>query len=231
MCLASQPDPVWRGWPPAGGLRGDFVHMVRIAETTPEDPFGLFAAWFKEAEEKEPNDPNAMALATVGEDGVPCLRMVLLKGYDAEGFVFYTNLESRKGRQLQDHPKAALLFHWKSLRRQIRIEGPVSPVSEAEAEAYFASRPRQSQIGAWASDQSRPLEGRFELEKRVARFAAKYAIGRVPRPPHWSGFRIAAQRIEFWQDGAFRLHDRLVYHREEGGEAGRVAWRTERLFP
>jgi len=213
--------------------------MVRIAETTPEDPLGLFAAWFKEAEGAEPNDHNAVALATVGEDGMPSLRMVLLKGYDAEGFVFYTNLESRKGVQLQSHPKAALLFHWKSLRRQIRIEGPVSAVSEAEADAYFASRPRQSQIGAWASDQSRLLEGRFELEKRVARFAAKYAIGQVPRPRHWSGFRILAQRIEFWQDGAFRLHDRLVYHREEGGEAeaeaggeaGRVAWRTERLFP
>ncbi len=210
--------------------------MVRIAETTPEDPLGLFAAWFKEAEEAEPNDHNAMALATVGEGGMPCLRMVLLKGYDAEGFVFYTNLESRKGMQLEAHPKAALLFHWKSLRRQVRVEGPVGPVSEAEAEAYFASRPRQSQIGAWASDQSRPLEGRFELEKRVARFAAKYAIGQVPRPPHWSGFRIRAERIEFWQDGAFRLHDRLVYHREEAGEdagedAGRVAWRTERLFP
>ncbi len=205
--------------------------MVRIAETTPEDPFDLFAAWFKEAEEKEPNDPNAMALATLGEDGVPCLRMVLLKGYDAAGFVFYTNLESRKGRQLLAHPKAALLFHWKSLRRQVRIEGPASPVSPAEAEAYFASRPRQSQIGAWASDQSRPLKSRFELEKRVARFAAKYAVGKVPRPPHWSGFRIAAERIEFWQDGAFRLHDRLVYHRETGAEAGRAAWRTERLFP
>lgn len=205
--------------------------MVRIAETTPEDPFDLFAAWFREAEEKEPNDPNAMALATVGEDGMPCLRMVLLKGYDAAGFVFYTNLESRKGRHLQAHPKAALLFHWKSLRRQVRIEGPASPVSAAEADAYFASRPRQSQIGAWASDQSRPLKSRFDLEKRVARFAAKYAVGKVPRPPHWSGFRVEAERIEFWQDGAFRLHDRLVYHRADGAEAGRAAWRTERLFP
>jgi pyridoxamine 5'-phosphate oxidase len=205
--------------------------MVRIAGTSPEDPFGLFADWFEEAEEKEPNDPNAMALATLGEDGVPSLRMVLLKGYDAEGFVFYTNLESRKGRQLLAHPLAALLFHWKSLRRQVRIEGPVSSVSEAEADSYFASRPRQSQIGAWASDQSRPLKGRFELEKRVARYAAKYAVGRVPRPPHWSGFRIGAHRIEFWQDGAFRLHDRLVYHREEEDEPGRIAWRTERLFP
>ncbi len=217
------------------GLRFDFggvvCHMVRIAETTLEDPLSLFAAWFEEAEQQEPNDHNAMALATVGDDGMPSLRMVLLKGFDAEGFVFYTNLESRKGEQLRAHPKAALLFHWKSLRRQIRIEGPVTPVSDAEADAYFASRPRQSQIGAWASDQSRPLEGRFELEKRVARCAAKYAIGQVPRPPHWSGFRVSTQRIEFWQDGAFRLHDRLVYHREEGGEANQVAWRTERLFP
>ena len=205
--------------------------MVRIAETTPEDPLDLFADWFKEAEESEPNDPNGMALATVGEDGMPSLRMVLLKGYDAEGFVFYTNLESRKGEQLASQPKAALLFHWKSLRRQVRIEGPVTPVNDAEADAYFASRPRQSQIGAWASDQSRPLTGRFELEKRVARFAAKFAIGQVPRPPHWSGFRIAAQRIEFWQDGAFRLHDRLVYHRETGAGAAPLVWRTERLFP
>jgi pyridoxamine 5'-phosphate oxidase len=204
---------------------------VRIADATPRDPFDLFAAWFEEAEQAEPNDPNAMALATLGEDGVPCLRMVLLKGYDAEGFVFYTNLESRKGRQLQAHPKAALLFHWKSLRRQVRIEGPVSPVGAAEADAYFATRPRQSQIGSWASDQSRPLEGRFELEKRVARYAAKYAIGKVPRPSHWSGFRIAADRIEFWQDGAFRLHDRLVYHRVDGAEAGGLGWCTERLFP
>jgi len=199
--------------------------MVRIAESTPDDPFSLFAAWFKEAEEAEPNDPNAMALATVGEDGVPCLRMVLLKGYDAEGFVFYTTLESRKGRQLQDHPKAALRFHWKSLRRQIRIEGPVSPVSEAEADAYYASRPRDSQIGAWASRQSRPLESRFELEKRVAQFAAKHAVGKVPRPPYWSGFRVAPERIEFWHEGVFRLHDRLIFIREGDG------WRTERQFP
>lgn len=202
---------------------------MRIADTTPENPFALFAAWLEEAGQKEPNDPNAMALATVGADGLPSLRMVLLKGYDAEGFVFYTNLESRKGRQLAANPKAALLFHWKSLRRQVRVEGPVSPVGAAEADEYFASRPRQSQIGAWASDQSRPLEGRFELEKRVALYAAKFAVGKVPRPAHWSGFRIAAERIEFWQDGAFRLHDRLVYHREDA--SGRAAWRTERLFP
>ena len=200
--------------------------MVRIADTTPDDPFALFAAWFEEAEQKEPNDPNAMALATVGANGMPSLRMVLLKGYDAEGFVFYTNLESRKGEQLRASPKAALLFHWKSLRRQVRVEGPVSPVSEAEAEAYFASRPRQSQIGAWASDQSRPLAGRFELEKRVARFAAKYAVGQVPRPPHWGGYRVALQRVEFWQSRPARLHDRIVYEADGAG-----GWRVSRLFP
>ncbi len=197
-----------------------------IRDKTPADPLTVFEVWLEEAKAEEPNDPTAMALASLGPDGMPSLRMVLLKGVDAEGFVFYTNYESRKGAQLQAHPKAALLFHWKSLRRQVRIEGPVVQVSEAEADAYFASRPRQSQIGAWASDQSRPLEGRFELEKRVAVAAAKYGIGKVPRPPHWSGFRVQPELIEFWQDGAFRLHDRLVYHKE--GEGG---WRTERLFP
>ena len=158
--------PAWadrRARRPTADTCGGFALIVRIADTTPEDPFALFAAWLEEAGQKEPNDPNAMALATVGEDGLPSLRMVLLKGYDAEGFVFYTNLESRKGRQLEANPKAALLFHWKSLRRQVRVEGPVSPVGAAEADDYFASRPRQSQIGAWASDQARPLEGRFEL--------------------------------------------------------------------
>jgi pyridoxamine 5'-phosphate oxidase len=155
--------------------------------------------------------------------------MVLLKGYDKDGFVFYTNFESRKGRQLLAHPKAALLFHWKSLRRQVRVEGEVSPVSDAEADAYFASRHKQSQIGAWASRQSRPLEGRFELEKRVALFAAKHAMGQVPRPPYWSGFRLVPRLIEFWQDGAFRLHDRLVYTRAEAGTSR--GWTTERLFP
>lgn len=196
-----------------------------FGDKTPREPLALFDDWLKEAEEKEPNDPNAMALATVAPDGMPSLRMVLLKGVDERGFVFYTNFESRKGEQLLAQPKAALLFHWKSLRRQVRVEGPVSQVSEEEADEYFASRARQSQIGAWASQQSRPLESRFVLEKRVAKFAAKHAIGAVPRPPHWSGFRIAPLRLEFWQDGAFRLHDRLVYHRE--GEI----WRTERLYP
>lgn len=185
----------------------------------------LFSEWLKDAEKSEPNDPNAVALATADEVGQPSLRMVLLKGLDEQGFAFYTNLESRKGEQLIVNPRAALLFHWKSLRRQVRVEGPVSPVSAEEADAYFASRPRQSQLGAWASQQSRPLESRFALEKRVALFAAKFGVGTVPRPAHWSGFRLAPSRIEFWQDGAFRLHDRLVYHREDQG------WRTERLYP
>jgi pyridoxamine 5'-phosphate oxidase len=202
---------------------------MEIRSERPADPLDIFAAWLGEAEAAEPNDPTAMALATVGEDGMPSCRMVLLKGYDAEGFVFYTNYESRKGRQLLATPKAALLFHWKSLRRQVRIEGAVAPVTAAEADAYFASRARQSQIGAWASQQSRPLEGRFELEKRVALFAAKHAIGAVPRPPHWSGFRLTPRHIEFWQDGAFRLHDRLVYTRGDPAEGG--GWTTQRLYP
>ncbi len=198
---------------------------IQIRADAPADPLEIFKSWLAEAESAEPNDPTALSLSTVGEDGMPSSRMVLLKGYDARGFVFYTNYESRKGRQLLDHPKAAMLFHWKSLRRQVRIEGAVEQVSAAEADEYFASRPKQSQIGAWASDQSRPLEGRFELEKRVAKFAAKYGLGKVPRPPHWSGFRVVPRLIEFWQDGAFRLHDRLVYTRV--GED----WTTERLFP
>ncbi|MGD1877457.1 MAG: pyridoxamine 5'-phosphate oxidase [Kiloniellaceae bacterium] len=195
----------------------------------PADPLAIFGAWLAEAEASEPNDANAMALATVGEDGMPSSRMVLLKGYDPDGFVIYTNYESSKGRKLLATPKAALLFHWKSLRRQVRIEGGVAPVSDAEAAEYFASRHKQSRIGAWASQQSRPLAGRFELEKRVALYAAKYAIGTVPRPSYWSGFRLTPRLIEFWQDGAFRLHDRLVYSRETpGAENG---WTTERLYP
>lgn len=207
---------------------------MEIRSERPADPLTIFAAWLAEAESAEPNDPNAMALSTVGTDGMPSCRMVLLKGYDRDGFVFYTNYESRKGRQLLATPKAALLFHWKSLRRQVRIEGTVAPVSDAEADEYFASRHKQSQIGAWASQQSRPLEGRFELEKRVALYAARYAIGAVPRPPYWSGFRLTPRLIEFWQDGAFRLHDRLVYTREEApaAEAGASGgWTTERLYP
>lgn len=192
-----------------------------------DDPFALISGWMAEAETSEPNDPNAMALATVGADGMPSVRMVLLKGFDAEGFVFYTNLESRKGEQLRAHPKAALCLHWKSLRRSVRAEGLVSPVSDAEADAYFAGRPRSSRIGAWASRQSRPLAGRFELERRVAEYTAKFGLGNIPRPPFWSGFKIAPLRIEFWKDGAFRLHDRLAFRRE----APVGPWTIEHLFP
>jgi pyridoxamine 5'-phosphate oxidase len=192
-----------------------------------DDPFALFADWLKEATSKELNDPSAMALATVDQDGLPDLRMVLMKQADARGFVFYTNYQSAKGVELLAHPKAALLFHWKSLRRQVRVRGPVSSVTEAEADAYFVSRHRDSQIGAWASDQSRPLEGRFVLEKRVADYALKFGIKPVPRPPHWSGFRITPLQIEFWKDGAFRLHDRVVFKRDEEG----AAWSKTRLYP
>jgi len=192
-----------------------------------DDPLALFADWLAEAEKSEPNDPNAMALATVGSDGMPSQRMVLLKGYEAMGFVFYTNYESRKGEQLLAHPKAALLFHWKSLRRQVRIEGLVSQTTPAEADAYFATRDRGSQIGAWASDQSRPLQSRFALEKRVAEFAARHVIGTVPRPLYWSGFRLQPSLIEFWQDGAFRLHDRLEYRRATPD----AAWTMRTLYP
>ena len=189
------------------------------------EPYEQFRRWFAEAEATEPNDPNAMAIASVGADGQPSVRMVLLKDADTRGFVFYTNYESRKGRQLQETRKAALLFHWKTLGRQVRVEGTVENVTDEEADAYFASRHRSSQIGAWASQQSRPLESRFELEKRVAAYAAKYAIGSVPRPPYWSGFRVVPARIEFWENKPFRLHDRLVYSRAGDG------WTTEKLYP
>ncbi|WP_018604690.1 pyridoxamine 5'-phosphate oxidase [Uliginosibacterium gangwonense] len=191
-----------------------------------ENPFDLFRNWLAEAEKTEPNDPNAMALATVGADGMPSVRMVLLKGFDEQGFVFYTNLSSQKGQELAAHPKAALCFHWKSLKRQIRVEGLVTPVSEEEADAYFASRARDSRIGAWASKQSHPMQGRFELEQRVAQYALKFNIGKVPRPPFWSGFRVTPQKIEFWRDKPFRLHERNVFTRTaEGG------WATSTLFP
>jgi pyridoxamine 5'-phosphate oxidase len=215
---------------PASPSEDDYVRQV-IEATPPallseEDPFALFAEWLEEAGKKEPNDPNAMAVSTVDESGMPDSRMVLLKGFDARGFVFYTNTHSAKGRELQGQPKAALLFHWKSLRRQVRIRGVVEPVTDAEADAYFASRARPSQIGAWASDQSKPLPGdRLTLEKRVAEMGLKFGLGKVPRPPHWSGYRIVPVAIEFWRDRPFRLHERLVFDRADGG------WTTKRLFP
>jgi pyridoxamine 5'-phosphate oxidase len=193
------------------------------------DPLALFSAWFKEAEAKEINDPNGMALATTGADGMPDVRMVLLKDFGERGFVFYTNFDSAKGRDLRACPKAALLFHWKSLRRQVRIQGSVSEVSATEADAYFASRPRDAQIGAWASRQSQPMSGRHELEREVARYALKFGIGPVPRPPQWSGFRVSPERYEFWTDKPFRLHERLIFIRKESAEP--ASWRSEYLFP
>ncbi len=189
------------------------------------EPFDLFGKWLDMAKEKEINDPTAMNLATTTPDGKPSSRMVLLKDFDQEGFVFYTNLESKKGLQLADNNHVALNFHWKSLRKQVRIEGHAEPVSDAEADAYFQSRPRGSRIGAWASEQSRPMEGMLILERRVAEFTAKFGVGEVPRPPHWSGFRVAPELIEFWSDGKFRLHERIVYDRDED------SWKTERQYP
>ena len=206
--------------------RRSALHIVVMIHEK-ADPLDLFAGWFAEAEKSEPNDPSALTLATVGPDGTPSARMVLLKGYDPAGFVFYTNHDSRKGQQLIAHPKAAMLFHWKSLRRQVRLEGPVSKTTPEEADAYFATRQRGSQIGAWASDQSRPLESRFALEKRVAEFTARHLVGTVPRPAHWSGFRLQPLLIEFWQDGAFRLHDRLEYRRSSAD----APWSTRTLYP
>ena len=190
-----------------------------------ENPHTLFKEWLSEAEANEINDPTAMALATADSEGQPSVRMVLLKGHDERGFVFYTNLGSRKAAEITENSNVALLFHWKSLRRQVRVEGPLSQVTDAEADAYFASRARLSRIGAWASDQSQPLESRAVLEARVAEVEKRFEGQDPPRPKDWSGFRVQPRRIEFWQDGAFRLHDRIVYHFEDG------LWRTQRLFP
>lgn len=195
--------------------------------TQADEPMALWEAWFAEAKASEPADPNAMAVATVDADGMPNLRMVLLKGVDARGFVFYTNTESQKGRELAERAKAALLFHWKSLTRQVRVRGAVERVSDQEADVYFASRPKLSQIGAWASQQSRPLESRLAFEKAIAVTTAKYAIGSVPRPPHWHGFRVVPTIMEFWHDRAFRLHDRIEFRRAGLGEA----WSKRRLYP
>ena len=196
-------------------------------ELSSKNPFEQFEIWMSEAVDSEINDPNAMALATADANGQPAVRMVLLKGYDEDGFVFYTNLESNKGRDLQENAKAALLFHWKSSRRQIRVEGSVVPVTHEEADEYYASRSRGSQIGAWASHQSRSLESRYALEKNVAKFTAKFGISKVPRPDHWSGFRIIPNHIEFWQDGAFRLHDRFTFTRDDPAQD----WTIDRLYP
>ena len=211
----------------------DIKHPTTLTSGTPADfteagePLALFGAWFSEACKAEPNDPNAMALATVDADGLPDVRMVLMKDYDAAGFVFYSHVASQKGRELATNPKAALLFHWKSLRRQVRIRGTVSPVSEAEADAYFATRPKQAQIGAWASKQSQALESRFAFEQAIAKVAAKYIIGEVPRPQGWSGWRVSPARFEFWHDRPFRLHDRIEFRRDAPG----AAWTKVRLYP
>lgn len=191
------------------------------------EPFALFAAWLKDAAASEVNDAEAMALATVDPGGMPNVRMVLLKGAGPSGFVFYTNCQSAKGEELLASPKAALCFHWKSLRRQVRVRGPVEPVSREEADAYYASRPRGSRIGAWASQQSRALESRFALEKAVAAYTARYAIGDIPRPDYWSGFRLTPLEIEFWHDRPFRLHDRVRFRRPSPAEP----WTKTRLYP
>jgi pyridoxamine 5'-phosphate oxidase len=190
-----------------------------------DDPHALFDAWLAEASSAEPNDPTAMALATADVGGRPSVRMVLMKGHDPRGFVFYTNLDSRKGAELAANARAGLLFHWKSLRRQVRVEGPVEAVDDAEADAYFATRSRDSQLGAWASDQSRPLDSREAFEARYEAVRARFEGGEVPRPPRWSGWRVVPETIEFWSDRPHRLHDRRLFTRERGG------WREGLLYP
>jgi pyridoxamine 5'-phosphate oxidase len=195
--------------------------------TEADEPLRLFAAWFEEAARSEPRDPTAMSLATVDADGLPNVRMVLMKGFDERGFVFYTNVDSQKGQELDRVPNGALLFHWKSLNRQIRLRGPVERVDDAEADAYFATRPRLAQIGAWASKQSAPLESRHAFEKAIALATARFAVGTIPRPPNWTGYRLQPLVVEFWQDRPFRLHDRLEFARDAAG----APWRKTRLYP
>ncbi|WP_340647386.1 pyridoxamine 5'-phosphate oxidase [Phenylobacterium sp.] len=214
---------------PASPTEDDYVRNVTQAAPLPllseDDPMALFSAWLAEAVAKEPNDANAMALATADESGLPDVRMVLLKDADERGFVFYSNEQSAKGQEIVANPQAALLFHWKSLRRQVRVRGPVSHVTEAEADAYWATRARPAQIGGWASQQSQALPDRLALEKRIAEYGLKFGLGKVPRPPHWRGFRITPHVIEFWRDRPFRLHERLVFVRDGSG------WTTQRLYP
>ncbi|MFM8821213.1 MAG: pyridoxamine 5'-phosphate oxidase [Phenylobacterium sp.] len=213
---------------PPSPTEDEYLKAVASADLPPltaEDPVALFAEWLAEAVRSEVNDPNAMALSTVDADGLPDVRMVLLKDAGPDGFVFYTNLGSAKGRQLAASGKAALLFHWKSLRRQVRVRGTVSPVSDAEADAYWATRARPAQLGAWASEQSRPLPDRFAFEKAISAYGLKFGLGKAPRPPHWSGFRLTPSHIEFWRDRPFRLHERLVFDAAPGG------WTTSRLYP
>lgn len=214
---------------PPSPAEDDYVKQVTTAEHLPllseTDPMALFEEWFRAARESEPNDANAMALATVDGGGLPDVRMVLLKGVDAGGFVFYTNLESAKGVELAGSPKAALLFHWKSLRRQVRVRGLVERVTDAEADAYFATRARPAQIGAWASEQSREMPDRLALAERVAQVGLKFGVRKVTRPPHWSGFRVIPASIEFWRDRPFRLHERLLFLAQGEG------WTTKRLYP